>query len=103
MISRTKKVTNAVVDTTDGDLGSVTVSDPVVGPIGLPDAFIEATKEPTLDRFLDGNPKIINTDQDYTKLVAVLRANRARDIVAEVKKKAKKEGVDDDDQNKESE
>jgi hypothetical protein len=57
----------------------------------------EAVKEPTLDRFLDGNPKVINSDDDYVQLAEILRKKRAMDIKAEAKKKAKKDGVEDDD------
>lgn len=56
----------------------------------------EAVKEPTLDRFLDGNPKVINDEAAYYQLAETLRKKRAMDITIEAKKKAKKEGVEDE-------
>lgn len=60
----------------------------------------KATQEVTLDRFLDGNPKVINDEMAYFQLTELLRANRARDITAEAKRG--KKGVKDD-ENEDSE
>lgn len=56
----------------------------------------EVIKEPTLNRYLDGNPKVINKDpQSYRELVLLLQRKRAAFITAEAKKKEPKlEGED---------
>lgn len=57
----------------------------------------KAITEPTLDRFLDGNPKVLfPTDEAYTPLVERLRRDRATNIAAEAKKVrgVKKEDTD---------
>ncbi len=59
----------------------------------------EAIKEPTLDRMLDGNPKVLFPDLEaYKPLVNRLRFERTQFIAKEAKRKAKKEGVDTDDE-----
>lgn len=58
-----------------------------------------AIAEPTLDRFLDGNPKIfLPTEEAYTPLVARLRRDRAAFITAEAKALARKNGDKDDEE-----
>lgn len=48
----------------------------------------EVVKEPTLDRYLDGNPKIIMPN--YEEMVALLQKKRALFITSEQKKKEPK-------------
>lgn len=104
MISRTKRITNDVTDRTANSVprdthgGSVGDGDrSMVGREREASSALDAPiAEPTLDRFLDGNPKVINSWEDYKQLVSILRTQRARDIAAEAKK-GKKDVKDSDD------
>lgn len=86
--------------------------DPDATNLETPDEFVESVKtifgqeilekaieEPTLDRYLDGNPKIfLPTEEAYKPLVERLRRDRAANIAAEAKraKGEKKEDKTDD-------
>lgn len=55
----------------------------------------EAAAEPTMDRYLDGSPKLL-TDKDWEEFVTVLQRKRALYITAEQKRKEPKiEGEDE--------
>lgn len=55
----------------------------------------EAAAEPTMDRYLDGSPKLL-TDKDWEEFVTVLQRKRALFITAEQKRKEPKiEGEDE--------
>jgi len=47
----------------------------------------EVIKDPTIDLYLDRNPKI-NTDQDYEDMVAMLKRQRTMYITADANKRA---------------
>lgn len=51
------------------------------------DIMDQAIKEPTLDLFLDRNPKTLNFPDDYAAMVKVLRRQREIFITADAKRK----------------
>ena len=55
----------------------------------------EAAAEPTLDEFMRRDPST-HTDDDRRVAITIHRRNRAAFIKAGEKRKAKREGVDDD-------
>lgn len=59
--------------------------------------LLEAIAEPTLNRYLDGNPKVtFKSEEDWQEFVKILQKKRAMFITAEQKKREPKvEGEDD--------
>lgn len=93
MISRQRIASkDGTVDFTVDEKQNINITDIKLGD----ELLSEAITEPTLDRWLDNNPKN-NTDQDYLELVLNLRRKREMFIIAEQKKKEPKiEGENDE-------
>lgn len=69
------------------------MEEPETGPALLEQAILE----PTLDEFLDRDPKM-NLQPDYVKMVDILHREREMFISAQQKRKEKKNGESDDDE-----
>lgn len=65
----------------------ITILDNAAAQIFGSDIMDQAIKEPTLDLFLDRNPKTLNFPDDYAAMVKVLRRQREIFITADAKRK----------------